>query len=85
MLHLRGKVLCFAILHVKVRLQYENGLVVNVLVAVVLQLLDFVQALRLINQLRAEYTEVNQMGQPSAPATTEGMRLHGTKAMNRRQ
>ena len=56
-LHLRGEVLRFAILHIKVRLQDEDGLVVDVLVAVVLQLLDFVQAFRLVNQLHAVHAK----------------------------
>ena len=40
--NLRGQIFCFAIFHVKVGLQDEDCLIVNVFVAVVLELLNLV-------------------------------------------
>jgi hypothetical protein len=46
-------------LHVKVCLQDEDGLVINVLMAVILQFLNLVQALRLIDELCTEVVFVS--------------------------
>ena len=70
MSHLRGQILCLAVLHVKVGLQDEDGLVVDVLMAVVLQLLNLVQALCLIDEL---CTGVASMSAPlHLPYSEEG-------------